>query len=103
MRFDKLFKTLVVGGTAIGVGGCAATSPQTDISQPTKTPEVETNAAPAAEPTYDFATCSEICSGEGNSTFCPNIATGEGSNCCWLMGASGHPCCDILSGRNSLN
>ena len=87
MDFDKLYKSLVVGGAMLATS-CAATDTTTRSA-----PEPAPAAAQAAEaPKAEADNCSEVCSNmEGSEVICPDPATG-GTNCCWLM-SEPHPCC----------
>ena len=85
MTFDKLYKSLVVGGAMLA-GSCAAT----DGAARTV---LEPVAAEATEPQADNAqSCDAVCETlGGGEVICPDTETGA-TNCCWLM-SKPHPCC----------
>ena len=85
MTFDKLYKSLVVGGAMLA-GSCAATDGATRTMPEPVSAEVTVAQADDAQRCDDI--CETLSGGEVN---CPDIETGT-TNCCWLM-SKPHPSC----------
>lgn len=88
MKVHTLYHAVVASGLALGASACASTA-----SAPTSSTEPE--AEPPKSDQASKPDCMKICDQwPGREAFCPDPAMDNRKNCCWLMAAGAHVCCD---------